>query len=194
MKKKSVLREWVEAIIIAASLAIFLRTFFFQVYKIPTNSMNPTLKPGDKIFVIKFTYGPKIPFTHLRLPRLAKLRRGDVIVFVPPLEKNKPWFKRKQYVKRLIGLENDRILIKDGNVYINDKRVVDPRIAKNYYYNQGEYGREEEIVVPEGKYFFLGDNSISSFDSRYWGFVDEEDILGRAIFIWWPPKRIGIIE
>jgi signal peptidase I len=195
VKKKSALREWVEAIVVAAALAVFLRTFFFQLYKIPTTSMVTTLMPGDKIFVIKFTYGPKIPFTNLRFPALVKLKRADVVVFIPPTEKDKPWFKRKQYVKRLIGMGGDHILIRDGNIYINGKMVVDPRIARIYYYNQGKYGRGNgEIVVPKGKYFFLGDNSLSSFDSRFWGFVDENDIIGKAIFIWWPPKRIGMIE
>jgi signal peptidase I len=193
MKRKSALREWIEAIIVAAGLAIFLRTFFFQIYKIPTSSMFPTLMPGDKIFVWKLPYGPKIPLTNLKLPMISKLKRGEVIVFVPPHERNKPWFRRKQYVKRLIGLEGDHILIKDGNIYINGKIVVDPRIARNYYYNQGEYGTKE-IIVPKDKYFFLGDNSISSFDSRFWGSVDKRDIIGKALFIWWPPKRIGMIE
>ncbi|HIE36515.1 MAG TPA: signal peptidase I [Candidatus Omnitrophica bacterium] len=193
MKEKSALREWIEAIVVAACLAIFLRTFFFQIYKIPTSSMVPTLMPGDKIFVLKLTYGPKIPLTNLKLPMISKLKRGDVIVFVPPHEISKPWYRRKQYVKRLIGLKGDHILIKDGNIYINGKMVVDPRIARNYYYNQGEYGIKE-IVVPKDKYFFLGDNSISSFDSRFWGFVDKKDVIGKALFIWWPPKRIGMVE
>ena len=194
-KKKGALREWIEAIIVAGALAVFLRTFFFQLYKIPTTSMVPTLEPRDKIFVVKLTYGPKIPIINVNLPKLVKLKKTDIFVFVPPPEKEKYWFKRKQYIKRLIGKEGDRILIKEGNIYLNGKIVVEPQIARNYYYNQGEYAKlNQEIVVPKGKYFFLGDNSISSFDGRFWGFVEEEDIIGRAVFIWWPPKRIGIIE
>jgi len=187
-KKKSVLREWIESIVIAGSLAIFLRTFFFQIYKIPTNSMVPTLKPGDKIFVSKLVYGPKIPFTSLRIPGIRKPKRGEVIVFVPPCD------RRKAYVKRLIGLPGEHIVIKDGNIYINGKLITQPNIANHYYYNEGEECKYTDVVVPQGKYFVLGDNSISSFDSRFWGFVDEKDIIGKAIFIWWPPKRIGIIE
>ncbi|MCM8819915.1 MAG: signal peptidase I [Candidatus Omnitrophica bacterium] len=187
--KKSALREWVESFIIAAALAVFLRTFFFQLYKIPTNSMVPTLMPGDKIFVSKLVYGPKIPFTKLRIHGFRKPQRGEVVVFIPPHD------RKKAYIKRLIGIGNDRILIKDGNIYLNGKIFSDPRVAKNYYYNQGEYGKEgQEIIVPEGKYFFLGDNSISSSDSRFWGFVDEVDIIGKAIFLWWPPRRIKTIE
>ena len=192
MNKKSVLREWVEALIIAGALAVFVRTFFFQIYKIPTTSMVSTLVPGDKIFVSKITFGSKIPFTKMRFSGLRKPKRGEVVVFVPPCEEEKPWYERKQYIKRLIGIGGDHILIKDGNIYLDGKIVVDPRIAKNYYYNQGDYGKE--IVVPEGGYFFLGDNSISSYDSRFWGIVDERGIVGRAILIWWPLKRVGMIE
>lgn len=193
--KASLMKEWGEAIIIAGLLAIFLKTFFFQIYKIPTTSMVPTLKPQDKIFVSKITYGPNIPFSSWRIPGFRKPNRGDVIVFVPPHEVGKFWLVRKPYIKRLIGLEGEKVLIKDGNIYINGKIIVDPAIARNYYYNQGEYGGEnEEITVPQGKYFFMGDNSMSSLDSRYWGFADEKDIIGKAILIWWPPKRAGMIE
>ncbi|MBP7088677.1 MAG: signal peptidase I [Candidatus Omnitrophica bacterium] len=188
-KKKSVLREWIESIIVAAILVIFLRTFLFQIYKIPTTSMVPTLMPGDKIFVSKLTYGPKVPFTDFRIKGFSKPQRSEVIVFIPPYD------RKKAYVKRLIGLEGDWIELRDGNIYVNGKIETDPKIAKNYYYNQGDYGKKGEIiVVPKGKYFFLGDNSISSLDGRFWGFVDEKDIVGKAIFIWWPLKRITIIE
>jgi len=188
-KKKSILREWVESILIAGILAVFLRTFFFQIYKIPTTSMVPVLMPGDKIFVSKLVYGPKIPFTGFRISGSRKPKRSEVVVFIPPND------RKKAYVKRLIGLGGDRIEIRGGNIYVNGKIEVDPTIAKNYYYNQGDYGEKDKIItVPEGKYFFLGDNSISSLDGRFWGFVEEEDIIGKAIFIWWPPKRINMIE
>jgi signal peptidase I len=189
IKQKSALREWVEAFVVALALAIFVRTFFFQIYKIPTTSMVPTLMPGDKIFVSKVAYGPKVPFTPLRLPGLKSLERGEVVVFVPPSDRN------KAYIKRLIGLAGDRVLIKDGNIYVNGKQIADPRIARNYYYNQGQCVKDDkEVIVSKGKYFFLGDNSINSQDSRYWGVADEKDIIGKAIFIWWPPKRVGMIE
>ena len=190
-KKKSALREWIDAIVIAAALAIFLRTFFFQIYKIPTTSMVPVLMPGDKIFVSKLTYGPKIPFTPLRIPGFSKPKRFDVVVFIPPMA----FERNKAYVKRLIGLPGDEIELKNGNIYINGKIVVDPKIAGTYYYNQGTYGVEgKRTVVPDGKYFFLGDNSISSKDGREWGFADEKDVIGKAILIWWPPKRIAMLE
>jgi len=190
-KKKSALREWIDAIIIAAALAIFLRTFFFQIYKIPTTSMIPVLVPGDKIFVSKLTYGPKIPFTPLRIPGFRKPKRFDIVVFVPPIATE----RNKAYIKRLIGLPGDKIRLRDGNIHINGKIVVDPKIARNYYYNQGEYGtRGKETIVPGGKYFFLGDNSIPSKDGREWGFADEKDIIGKAVLTWWPLKRITMLE
>lgn len=190
-KKKSALREWVDAIIIAAALAIFLRTFFFQIYKIPTTSMVPVLVPGDKIFVSKLTYGPRIPFTPLRIPGFSEPKRFEIVVFIPPIAAD----RNKAYIKRLIGLPGDRIELRDGNIYINGKIVVDPKVARNYYYNQGKYGAKgKEIIVPEGKYFLLGDNSISSKDGREWGFADEKDVIGRAILTWWPLKRITMLE
>lgn len=189
IRRKGSLQAWSEAFIVAAALVIFVRTFFFQIYKIPTTSMVPTLMPGDKIFVSKLSYGPKIPFTKLRLPGFNKPQRAEVVVFVPPHERN------KFYIKRLIGLPADHILLKDGNLYVNGKKMVDPRLARNYYYNQGAYAKEsQEIVVPQGKFFFLGDNSIQSLDGRFWGFVDENDIVGKAIFIWWPLKRVAMVE
>ena len=191
-KKKSSwrdLREWGEAIVVAAAVAIFLRTFFFQIYKIPTTSMVPALMPGDKIFVSKLTYGPKIPFTDWRINGFREPQRAEVIVFIPPHD------RKKAYIKRLIGLEGDKITLKDGNAWVNGEMIVDSTIARNYYYNQGDYGAEDkEIIVPEGKYFFLGDNSISSLDGRFWGFVDKKDVIGKANFIWWPPKRVTMIE
>ncbi|MCF7887040.1 MAG: signal peptidase I [Candidatus Omnitrophica bacterium] len=195
MKKKSVIREWVESIVVAAVLVIVLKTFFFQMYKIPTTSMVPTLMPGDKIFVSKLSYGPKLPFVSFRLPGFSKLQRGDIVVFVPPQEVDQPWYRRKPYIKRVIGLPGETVQIKKGNIYIDDKEVSLPEIVVFFYYNQGKNGQlDKKIVVPKGKYFCLGDNSISSKDSRYWGFVDKEQIIGEAIFIWWPPKRIGMIE
>lgn len=188
MSKKSQLREWIEALVVAGVIAIFARTFFFQIYKIPTTSMVPTLMPGDKIFVSKLTYGPKVPFTGLRIKGLRQPKRGEVMVFVPPHD------RKKAYIKRLIGLPGDRIAIKRGNIYVSDEMVTDPRIT-HYYYNQGDYAKEgKTLIVPEDKYFFLGDNSISSLDSRYWGFVDKKDVVGEAIFIWWPLQRIAMIE
>ncbi|MCD6583388.1 MAG: signal peptidase I [Candidatus Omnitrophica bacterium] len=188
-KKKSVLREWGESILIAFLLAVCVRIFFFELYKIPTTSMVPTLTPGDRILVSKFIYGPRLPFIGVRIPGYRKPKRGEVIVFISPAERN------KAYVKRVIGLPGEILEIKYGSIYIDGKEVSLPSVARNFYYNFGEYGEEgEKIKIPENCYFVLGDNSASSKDSRYWGFLNFKDVLGKAILIWWPPQRIGMIK
>jgi len=188
-KKKSVLRDWVESIVIAFILAMFIRTFFIQAFKIPTGSMRPTLLEGDIILVNKFIYGAKIPFTDLRLPALRQPQRGDVVVFISPQD------SKKDYIKRLIALAGETVEIKNGTIYINDKPLLDPLFNSRYYYNRGDFGKEgQKILVPKDSYFVLGDNSGSSQDSRYWGFVPHKNILGKAILIYWPPQRIRIIR
>jgi len=189
VKKKSALREWVESIIIAFILAMFIRTFIIQAFKIPTGSMRPTLLEGDLILVNKFIYGAKVPFTHLRLPDVRKPKRGDVIVFIYP---DNP---KKDFIKRLVAFEGESVEIKEGTVYINDKPLLTPEFSRRYYYNRGEFAQAGiKITVPKDSFFVLGDNSASSQDSRYWGFVPGENILGKAILIYWPPRRIRIIR
>lgn len=189
-KTKSALREWVEAAVFAAFLAFcVIRPFIVQAFKIPTGSMRPTLIEGDLILVSKFIYGAKVPFTHLRLPGFRELKRGDVIVFIYP-EDNK-----KDFIKRLVGLPGDTVDIKSGTIYINDQPLSDPVFNQRYYYNRGDFAKEgQKLVVPQGNYFVLGDNSGSSKDSRYWGFVSKDNILGKAMVIYWPPQRVRIIK
>lgn len=189
MRKKSVAREWVESILIAFVLAMFIRTFIVQAFKIPTGSMRPTIIEGDLILVNKFIYGAKIPFTNLRLPAFAKLKRGDVIVFIYPED------PKKDFIKRLIALPGETVEIKNGTIYINDHPLLDPVFNQRFYYNRGDLAAEgQKIIVPPDSYFVLGDNSASSKDSRYWGFVPWKDILGKAMLIYWPPQRIRIIK
>ena len=190
MEKKSVLREWVESAIFAAFLAFcIIRPFIVQAFKIPTGSMRPTLLEGDLILVNKFIYGAKVPFTRLRLPAFRDIKRGDVIVFIYP-EDNK-----KDFIKRMVGLPGDIVEIKSGTIYINNKPLLDPVFNQRYYYNRGYFSQEnKKITVPAGNYFVLGDNSGSSKDSRYWGFVPKDNILGEALAIYWPPQRIRIIK
>ena len=182
--------EWIKPILYAVIIALFIRHFFIQPFKIPTSSMEPTLKPGDRIFVNKLSYGPRIPFTYYRLPAMEKPERGDIIVFRSPVEKN------KFLVKRLVGTPGDTVEIKGQHLWINGKPAKDPLILESIaYYNRGEYGKAgKTIKVPEGCYFFLGDNSINSVDSRYWGFVPEKYIAGKVFLIHWPPKRIRLMR
>jgi signal peptidase I len=188
-KKKSALREWAESIIVAFILAMVIRSFLVQAFKIPTGSMRPTLLEGDLILVNKFIYGAKVPFTDLRLPAFSPPKRGDVIVFIYPDD------RKKDFIKRLVGLPGETVEIRNGTVYINDQPLLDPVFSQRYYYNRGDLAAEgQKISVPENSFFVLGDNSASSKDSRYWGFVGRQDILGKAMLIYWPPQRIRIIK
>ncbi len=188
-RTKSVIREWAESIFVAFILAMVIRTFVVQAFKIPTGSMRPTLLEGDLILVNKFIYGAKIPFTALRLPAVRQPKRGDVIVFIYPED------LKKDFIKRLVALPGETVEIKNGSVYINDKPLLGPLFNQRYYYNRGDLAMEgDKIVVPADSFFVLGDNSASSQDSRYWGFVPRQNILGEALIIYWPPNRIRMIR
>jgi len=187
---KSALREWIESIAVAAFIAFcIIRPFVAQAFKIPTGSMRPTLMEGDLILVNKFLYGAKVPITDLRLPALRQPVHGDVVVFIYPEDRS------KDFIKRLVGLPGEKVLIKNGTIYINGKPLGGMAFASTFYYNRGDFAKEgEEIAVPEDSYFVLGDNSASSKDSRYWGFVPKRNLLGKAMLIYWPPQRIRIIK
>ena len=188
-KKKTIFWEWVESILIAFVLAMVIRTFVIQAFKIPTGSMRMTLIEGDAILVNKFLYGAKIPFTDLRLPAVRQPQRGDVIVFIYPKD------PKKDFIKRLVAVEGETVEIRNGTIYINDKPLTGQNFNSNYYYNRGDYGEDgKKIVVAKNSYFVMGDNSASSQDSRYWGFVPKNNVLGKAILIYWPPQRIRIIK
>jgi signal peptidase I len=213
---ESVLWEWVKTIIYAVILALFIRGFFLQTFKIPTGSMEPTLRGamnygrGDKIIVIKFIYGFRIPFTDRKVLAMSEPDRGDVIVFktkgISDLDQN------KDFIKRLVGLggeefeivpdnplwnsDEDEPFRGEGHIYVEGKRLAEPEsVASRLYYPAptGKYGRGR-IHVPEGHYFMLGDNALSSKDSRYWGFVPKENIIGKAVAIYWPPGRMGLVK
>ncbi len=188
-RKKSVLRDWIESIVVAFLLAMVIRAFVVQAFKIPTGSMRMTLLEGDLILVNKFIYGAKVPFMNLRLPALRAPKRGDVLVFIYPEDKG------KDFIKRLAGLPGETVEIKGGSIYINDKPAQEPVFNQTYYYNRGDFGAEgQKIVVPKDSYFVLGDNSVSSKDSRYWGFVPKVNLLGKALIIYWPLNRIRVIK
>jgi len=189
VKRKSAVREWIESIIVAFLLAMVIRAFVVQAFKIPTGSMRQTLIEGDLILVNKFIYGVRAPFTEIRFPALAEPQRGDVIVFIFPGD------RKKDFIKRLVGLPADVIEIKSGTIFVNDKPLITPEFSQRYYYNKGDYAEvNKKITVPKDCYFVLGDNSASSMDSRYWGFVPRKDLLGKAMVIYWPPNRIRLIK
>lgn len=187
---KAFYKEWVEPLIVAAFLAFcVIRPFIVEAYKIPTGSMRQTLLEGDMILVNKFIYGARIPFTDVRLPRIRDVKRGDVIVFIFPQD------PRKNFVKRVVAMEGETVEIREGTIYVNEKPLVDPLFSVRYYYNRGDFGKEgKKVTVPKDTLFVLGDNSASSHDSRYWGFMPRRNIQGEAILIFWPPHRIRIIR
>ena len=172
-----VIREYAESIAIALVLALIIRAFIVQAFKIPTGSMEPTLIVGDKIFVNKFIY------------RFKPIERGDIIVFKSPED------KKKDFIKRLIGKPQETLQIIDGKILINGSPINSGIIGKNYYYNRGDFGQEGQVItIPQDCYYALGDNSASSRDSRYWGFVPKKSIIGKAFIIYWPPQRIRLIK
>ena len=195
--KKSVLREWVDSFIIAAILALIIRSFAIQAFKIPSGSMRMTLIEGDRLIVNKLKYGPlltlrfksKILYQLKRLPGFSKPQRGDIIVFIFPQDPG------RDFIKRLIAFGGETVEIKDGHIYINDQLVKDPAVYNITYYNRGDYGEEnQKVVVPPGHVYVLGDNSLSSHDSRYWGFVTEDYIIGKAEVIYWPFSRMRVLK
>lgn len=171
-----------EALYTALILALLIKTFIVEAYKIPSSSMLDTLQIGDRIFVSKFTY------------QLHPINVGDIVVFrtenIPGLDsENKPY-----YIKRVIGLPGDKIEIRHGHIYRNGELVDHPEFfLENEYYPSPSNG-QTQFSVPEGKVMVFGDNSGNSWDSRAWGGVPLENIMGKAVFRYWPPSRIGFIE
>lgn len=155
-------------------IAQYVRAHYFQAFKMPAGSMRTALQQGDRILADK------------RPSRRAELKRGDIIVFRYP--KN----PERDFVKRLIAFGGETVEIIEGDVYVNGQPVTEPRIKGNFYYNQGSFGeRGRQVEVPPGYFYVLGDNSQASHDSRMWGFVPEENLVGVAYKIYWPPDRAG---
>lgn len=181
--KNSIWREYFEAIVIAVLLALFIRTFIVQAFKIPSGSMLPTLQIGDHLLVNKFSYGIKNPFSGSVLIPLGKPKRGDIVVFKFPLDKS------VDYIKRVIGIAGDTVEIKNKKVFINNKPVKDPHAHFSdktiVPATAGPRDNFGPITVPKGKIFCMGDNRDNSYDGRFWGFVDQRDVLGKAFMIYW---------
>lgn len=182
-KKKSTFREYAEAIIVAVLLALFIRTFVIQAFKIPSGSMLPTLLIGDHLLVNKFIYGIRVPFNGKVLVPIKDPKTGDIIVFKYPKDRS------IDYIKRVVGLPGDTIQVKNKILYRNSKRVDDPyaHFTSTIVLPAGVSPKDNfgPITVPEDKYFVMGDNRDNSSDSRFWGFVDQRDVLGKAIIIYW---------
>ena len=198
-------REYIESLLVTVILALFGTTFVVQAFKIPSQSMEPTLLVGDHLLVNKFIFGGRDSWYDRLLP-YRPVRRGDVIVFKFPFQDH------PHYVKRVIGVPGDRIKIVDQQVYRNGQRLNEPYADHDtavpydpFLYNFPPASRDElisnvqpewadqifqyvqkgELVVPPGNYFAMGDNRDHSWDSRYWGFVNREAIMGRPVVIYW---------
>jgi len=195
-------------------IVLVLRSFLAEPFRIPSGSMMPTLLVGDFILVNKFTYGIRLPVINKKVLALNEPKRGDIVVFRYPKDPS------VDYIKRVIGLPGDKIVYDNKKLYVNDKPVEQVSLGRYEGFGQGRdmtgaehllenlTGVEHSIlvrndalsaegvyVVPEGNYFVMGDNRDNSNDSRYWGTVPEENLVGKAFFIWmswdWQHKGIG---
>ncbi len=204
--KKSFYKEWIEPFLIAAVIALFIRQFVLEAFKIPSGSMIPTLTIGDHLLVNKFIYGPRIPFTDRRFFSWERPKRGEIIVFKFPED------EKKNFIKMVIGLPGDKIQIISGKLYINDQvvqvtlekgpgpsakgemlyekpRIYDEQLGTvrhRIQYLMDQSGKNfGPILVPDDSVFVMGDNRDNSQDSRVWGFVKFDKILGRAFILYW---------
>jgi signal peptidase I len=190
--KKRLLKEYAEAIITALILALVIRAYVIQAFKIPSGSMIPTLLIGDHLLVNKFIYGTKIPFTDRRVLIFKKPERGDIIVFKYPEN------PKKDFIKRVIATGGDVIEERDKRIYVNGKAVIEPYTQhSDSGIRSGNDPRDNfrPLTVPKGKVFVMGDNRDQSYDSRYWGFVDLKEIKGKALIIYWswdPDKWVRV--
>jgi signal peptidase I len=200
--KKPWYREYGEALIVAAILALLIRTFVVQAFKIPSGSMEDTLLIGDHLLVNKFIYGTHIPFTDTSVLALRDPDRGDVIVFEFPEDEGKSYFQRRDFIKRVVGLPGDVVEIRNKKVFVNGEPYHIPQEVhkmKGQVLGDNELCRTAEefprpqrcrdymppIKIQAGQYFVMGDNRDLSYDSRFWGFVEREEIKGLAFIKYW---------
>jgi signal peptidase I len=212
---KSKLRQNLESLFIALALALFVREFIIQPFKIPSGSMIPNLLVGDHLLVTKFIYGTKIPFTNIQiLPGIKNIDYGDVIVFIYPNGDKEPSKKGVHYIKRVVGLPGDSISIKNRNLLINGQ-IIPLEYLSSYdssnlhttiyvdEYEEDLFGNKHKVMfqngkkstdkgifipfdkIPDNHYFVMGDNRDNSRDSRYWGLVPSENISGKALITHW---------
>ncbi|MGF1599530.1 MAG: signal peptidase I [Acidimicrobiales bacterium] len=163
--------EWAVVLVGAVLVALLLRASLFQAFWIPSESMETTLLIDDRVLVNKLSY------------RLHEVRRGDVVVFIRP--DDEPG-EIRDLIKRVIAVGGETVEAHDNSIYINDKRLIEPYLDEGI--ETSDFG---PIVVPEGEVFVMGDNRSQSYDSRLFGTVDEDRIVGRAFVLFWPPNRVG---
>ena len=184
--RKSTAREYFESICVAVILALFVRTFIVQAFKIPTGSMENNLLIGDHLLVNKFVFGPAASGTERTLLPMRDIRRGDIVVFKYPDDPD------RDFIKRVIGLPGDTLELRNKKVYINGQALDEPYVhfldaapdaqEVTSFTVRERYG---PVKVPEHQYFVMGDNRDNSQDSRYWGFLSRDLIKGKALMIYW---------
>jgi signal peptidase I len=187
--KKSTLREYFESIVIAVILALFIRTFVVQAFKIPTGSMENNLLIGDHLLVNKFVFGPAASRLERAILPVADIKRGDVIVFKYPEEPD------RDFIKRVIGLPGETLEVRDKKVFVNGTALdepyahyLQPVASPSEFHEVTSFDvrdRYGPVTVPPDHYFMMGDNRDNSQDSRYWGFLPRENIKGKALVIYW---------
>ncbi len=198
VKQQEGLIEFTGSLAPVLGLVLLLRSFVIEPFQIPSQSMVPTLKVGDFILVSKWTYGIRLPVLRTKLLDVGSPQRGDVLVFFPPHED-------RYFIKRLVGLPGDEVRVINGVVYINGDEMVqsavteEPDAPRSMVMSENLAGVEHRLqrrtvatrlshnfsaVVPEGHYFMMGDNRDNSNDSRFWGMVPEQNLVGRAFMIW----------
>lgn len=175
--------EYVKAIGTALILALLIRAYVIQAFKIPSGSMIPTLLIGDHILVNKFIFGTKLPFSDKRILNLTTPRKGDIVVFKYPEDPS------KDFIKRVIGVEGDIVEERNKVMFVNGVESVEPQIqhTDNSIRSGGLDPRDNfgPLRVPKDKLFVMGDNRDQSYDSRYWNYVDMKDLRGKAFIIYW---------
>ena len=187
--KKSTIREYFESIVIAVILALFIRTFVVQAFKIPTGSMEENLLIGDHLLVNKFVFGPTETALERTLLPVGTIKRGDILVFKYPVEPD------RDFIKRVIGLPGETVELREKKVYINGKPLDEPYVhflqppgAESELHEVTSFDVRERygpVTVPANQYFMMGDNRDNSQDSRYWGFMPRENVKGKALLIYW---------
>jgi signal peptidase I len=174
--KKQFIKEYIEPIVIAVLIALFIRAFIVQAFKIPSSSMEPTLLVGDHLLVNKFIYGIRIPYTDIKFFQYKRPQRGDIIVFIFPKD------RKKDFIKRVIGTEGEKVVILHNKIYINEKLIDDP--WGHFTMPRSTIEDYGPVKVPEGSLFVMGDNRDNSQDSRFWGFVKISEVKGKAFIIY----------
>jgi len=192
LPKENKIRDWVEPAFEAMIIAIVLRTFIIQAFRIPTSSMEDNLLIGDHLLADKFVYGSYVPWKDNTYARLTDPKRGDVVIFRYPLD------KKFMFIKRCMGLPGDIIQVKDKVLYINGQKMDEPyiynkdmRVYPAYMTPRDNFG---PVTVPPDSYFVMGDNRDNSADSRFWGFLERKYLRGKARLVYWPPNRWKIIK